>query len=231
MFIVTYVTLADMNDKISPTIEDYLEVMYVLERDGEPVVGVRLAELLGVTPPTVTNTLKRMLRDDLVAVDAERHTSLTAHGREAASSIMRRHMLAEWMLARMVSWSRIHREAHALEHVMSNEVEAALIAELNDPDVCPHGNPLPGHEGAVKPWVPLTMAPLGARLVVRRIHEFAEGNEQVMVFLEENHIAPGQEIVVQNVLDFNQTMNVAVGDRAVSLGFVVARYVFVETLA
>ena len=49
-------------------LEDYLGVMYVLERDGQPVVGAHLAELLGVSPPTVTNTFKRMLRDGLITL-------------------------------------------------------------------------------------------------------------------------------------------------------------------
>jgi DtxR family Mn-dependent transcriptional regulator len=217
-----------MNDKISTTIEDYLGVMFVLERDGEPVVGVRLAELLGVSPPTVTNTLKRMLRDGLVSIDADHKMALTGPGRTAASTVMRRHMLAEWMVARMVSWSKLHKEAHALEHALSDEVEAALVEELHDPDVCPHGNPLPGHESAVAAWIPLTRALLGTTLVVRRIHEFAEGNEDIMRFLEENRIEPGQEISVQDVLLFNQTLNLRVGDKLVAVGNAVARYIFVE---
>ena len=53
---------------LSSTIQDYLSLIYVMERDNEPVVGLRLAELLGVTPPTVTNTLKRMTRDGLITM-------------------------------------------------------------------------------------------------------------------------------------------------------------------
>ncbi|MHC1782548.1 MAG: metal-dependent transcriptional regulator [Anaerolineaceae bacterium] len=55
-----------MEERASKTIEDYLLVLYVLQRDGEAVVGARLAELLCVSAPTVTNTLKRMARDGLV---------------------------------------------------------------------------------------------------------------------------------------------------------------------
>jgi len=73
-------------DKLSTTIEDYLSLMYVLERDNEPVVGVHLAELLGVTPPTVTNTLKRMSRDGLIVMD-KKGTRLTKTGRESARTV------------------------------------------------------------------------------------------------------------------------------------------------
>ena len=81
-------------DKLSTTIEDYLSLIYVLERDNEPVIGVHLAEMLGVTPPTVTNTLKRMVRDDLITMD-DSGTHLTKMGWESARSVMRRHMLME----------------------------------------------------------------------------------------------------------------------------------------
>src|SRR5574338_586646 len=135
-----------MPEKISATIEDYLGAIYILEQDSQPVLGTRLAELIGVTPPTVTNTLKRMARDGLVTIDPSRGPRLTGRGNQAARSVLRKHMLAEWLLSRMVSWANVHKEAHELEHAISSEVEAALLQELGDPEVCPHGNPLPGHE-------------------------------------------------------------------------------------
>jgi len=93
--------------KISPIIQDYLSLIYIMERDHEPVVGSRLAELLGVTPPTVTNTLKRMVRDGLVVMDKE-GTHLTKSGWEAAKVVMRRHMLVEWMMVKTLPWSLLH---------------------------------------------------------------------------------------------------------------------------
>jgi len=217
-----------MTEKISATIEDYLITIYVLERDGEPVTGVRLAELLDVTPPTVTNTLKRMVRDGLVTVNAGHAPSLTAEGYEAASTVMRKHMLAEWMLNRLLAWSKLHKEAHELEHAISGEVEAALLAEHHYPELCPHGNPFPGHEDAVSGWIPLTMCPSGAKGAIRRVHEFAEDNPTILAFLEEKRIAPGQEIQVEEILPFNETVTIRVGDNPVSLGFSVARYIFVD---
>jgi DtxR family transcriptional regulator, Mn-dependent transcriptional regulator len=217
-----------MSEKISETIENYLVTIFVLERDGDAVVGTHLAELLGVTPPTVTNTLKRMVRDGLIAMDAERGTHLTELGWQAAGSVMRKHMLAEWMLQRMVSWSNLHKEAHQFEHAISNEVEAALLVELENPQVCPHGNPLPGYEMLVADWVPLTQTSAGQRGIVRRIHEFAENNHAVLAFLEEKHFAPGQEVLVKEILPFNQTILVEIGGAPVTLGYALAQYIFIE---
>lgn len=116
--------------KRSQTIEDYLSLIYVIERDGEPVVGARLAEIMQVTPPTVTNTLKRMVRDGLITMQ-ENGTHLTEAGWEAARLIMRKHMLMEWMMLRMLPWSKLHSEAHNLEHAISEEAENALFEELD----------------------------------------------------------------------------------------------------
>jgi DtxR family Mn-dependent transcriptional regulator len=131
---------------LSATIQDYLALIYVMERDQEPVVGTRLAELLRVTPPTVTNTLKRMVRDGLLTMD-KNGTHLTEAGWRAARTVMTRHMLMEWMMLKTLPWSKLHSEAHHLEHAISALTESSLLEQLGRPQTCPHGNPLPGAGG------------------------------------------------------------------------------------
>lgn len=214
-------------DKLSTTIENYLSLIYVLERDREPVLGVHLAQLLSVTAPTVTNTLKRMARDGLIAMD-EKGTRLTRTGKESACTILRRHMLTEWMMARMLPWSKLHEEAHHLEHAISSEVETALFEELGHPQTCPHGNPLPGYEGAVSSWIPLTETSISEKVVIRRIHELAEYNLELLAFLESKGLMPGAEVIVREVLPFNQTIALETQEQLVTLGFASANYIFVE---
>lgn len=215
-------------DKPSSTIENYLSLMYVLERDREPVLGVRLAELMKVTPPTVTNTLKRMVRDGLITMD-KKGTRLTKAGKQSARTVVRRHMLTEWMMARMLPWSKLHEEAHNLEHAISSQVETALYEELGHPQTCPHGNPLPGCDGAVAGWVPLIEVPPNRVVIIRRVHELAEYNLELLAFLEKKGITPGAEVTILEVLPFNQTVTLDVKGQTVTLGFASARYLFVET--
>lgn len=217
-----------MSTKVSSTIEDYLGILYISERDGESVTGIRLAELLGVSAPTVTNTLKRMVRDGLVVMDANHSPHLTDQGDALARQVMRRHMLAEWMLIRMLSWSKVHHEAHEFEHTISADVEEALLKELNEPETCPHGNPLPGHEDLVAHWLPLTSLSRGDHVIIRRIHELAEDIPELLDFLEEKHIEPGQSVSVTEILPFNETITLKVADEEVTLGFGIARQIFVE---
>ena len=214
-------------EKPSSTIENYLSLMYVLERDKEPVLGVRLAELLSVTPPTVTNTLKRMVRDGLIIMDKS-GTRLTRAGKQSARTVVRRHMLTEWMMARMLPWSKLHEEAHNLEHAISSQVETALFEELGHPQTCPHGNPLPGCDETVADWIPVIEVPSNQLVTIRRVHELAEYNLELLAFLEKKGITPGAEVTVLELLPFNQTISLDVNGQAVTLGFASARYLFVE---
>jgi DtxR family transcriptional regulator, iron-dependent repressor len=214
----------------TPTIEDYLAIIYIMERDGEEIVAARLAESLEVAAPTVTVTLKRMERDGWIAVDSKKDLCLTKIGCEAASSVIRRHMLTEWMLARMlkVPWSHVHAEADQLEHSISDEIEDQMRANLDDPQFCPHGNPLPGNEYAAADWLPLTNIEPGEKVIIRRIHETAEDNHELLQFLEANGMIPGAQAIVTQVLDFNQTISLKVGKKDVTVGFKAAKYIFVQ---
>lgn len=216
-----------VSSRLSATIQDYLSLIYVMERDAFPVVGSHLAELLGVSPPTVTNTLKRMLRDGLITMNKE-GTHLTPSGWAAARVVMRRHMLMEWMMVKTLPWSKLHGEAHHLEHAISTMTETALMEQMNNPQTCPHGNPLPGCEQAVAGWIPLTQVPLGEVVTIRRIHELAEENAQLLAYLEAKHITPGVRARVSEILPFNHTITVEVEGQQVILGNAVARYIFVE---
>ena len=219
-----------MAGKNSATIEDYLETLYILQRDGVPIVGTRLAEILGVTPPTVTNTLKRMTRDNLIASDDVRGYVLTEQGLETARSVMRRHMLTEWLLVTTlkIPWSKTHTEAHNLEHNVSEMIEKQMRTNLGNPKVCPHGNPMPGFESIASGWIPLMDISQGEHVVIRRIHELGENDPDLMAFLEENGIVPGARVEVTEILPFNQTLSLKLKDVMVSLGFASARFIYVE---
>lgn len=212
------------------TVEDYLMTMQVMERDYSEIIAARLAEMLDVAPATVAMTLKRMRRDNWITGTGRKAIHLTDAGREAANDITRRHMLAEWLLVKVlkVPLSETHNEAHNIEHAISPELEKRLRDVLGDPQVCPHGNPFPGCEAVTSHWVPLTDLPAGSAVTIRRIHEFAEENLDLLKFLIANGVVPGARVRVAEVLPFNQTMTLLVGDQPVTLGFPAARFIFAE---
>lgn len=214
----------------TPTVEDYLMTMHVLERDSGEIVAARLAELLNVAPATVTMTLKRMERDNWIHGTGRSGLSLTDTGRAAAHSVVRRHMLTEWLLVSVFKMpiNQTHEEAHNLEHAISSQLEERMRQALGDPQVCPHGNPMPGSESVTRAWLPLTELPAGTALTLRRIHEFAEDNPEILNFLYENGLTPGQAVTLREVLPFNQTLSLDVNGKTVTLGFSIARFVYAE---
>ncbi len=216
----------------TPTIEDYLGIIYTLQRDGEEVYGARLAELLNVSAPTVTVTLQRMVRDEWINLDLEKKIHLTPAGTAAASSIIRRHMLTEWMLSKIlkIPWSELHGEADKIEHAISGDVEKSLQETLSDPTHCPHGNPMPGSESFSDSWCPLAEFHQNERIIIRRIHELLESDQGLMKFLEDNKVFPGSTATIIEVLPINKTIKLIIGSHTVILGMDVAKNIFVEPI-
>src|SRR3954467_15226921 len=81
-----------------PAVEEYLETILELEESGIPPMRARLVERLGVSAPAVSETVGRLAREGYVALDEQRVVHLTDEGRGYATSIMRRHRLAERLL-------------------------------------------------------------------------------------------------------------------------------------
>src|SRR5918994_2413104 len=124
----------------------YLRTIYELAEEGIVPLRARIAERLGHSGPTVSQTVARMERDGLVVVSGDRHLELTEDGRLKALHVMRKHRLAERLLSDVIGleWEFVHEEACRWEHVMSEQVERKLLAMLDHPTESPYGNPIPG---------------------------------------------------------------------------------------
>jgi DtxR family Mn-dependent transcriptional regulator len=216
----------------SPTIEDYLGIIYTLFRDGEEIYGARLAELLNVSAPTVTLTLRRMVRDGWITINTAKRVQLTPRGIQAAHAVIRRHMLTEWMLAKIldIPWSEIHEEAHRLEHSISSDVEKSLSAALQAPTQCPHGNPMPGSEKVSDQWLPLDKCQENDFVVIRRIHEFLEDDQELLRFLEGNQIMPGNTARISANRSSSNNIVLIIEGQNVSLDMETANHIFVEII-
>lgn len=134
--------MADLID----TTEMYLRTILELEEEGIVPLRARISERLNHSGPTVSQTIARMQRDNLVVVSDDRHLELTPEGREKAIRVMRKHRLAELLLSDIIGleWQYVHEEACRWEHVISEQVERKLLAILGNPVESPYGNPIPG---------------------------------------------------------------------------------------
>jgi DtxR family transcriptional regulator, Mn-dependent transcriptional regulator len=194
------------HSELIDTTEMYLRTVYELEEEGVVPLRARIAERLGQSGPTVSQTVARMERDGLVNVADDRHLELTDAGRREAVAVMRKHRLAERLLADVIGldWEDLHIEACRWEHVMSEKVERRILALLDKPLVCPHGNPIPGLDQLGLPFatdqtgtlISLTEAALGAQgeVEITRISEQLQPDSELMHRLDEAGMRPGHRV-------------------------------------
>ena len=195
-----------------PAVEQYLETILELEEAGIVPMRARIVERLGVSAPAVSETVKRLEREGYVSLDSERVLHLSEAGREYATSMLRKHRLAEVLLVDVlkVPWRQVHEEACRLEHAISDTLERHLVALLGDPGTCPHGSPIPGSAHVVDPGPlrALSTVPTGESCVVRRIDEHLQTLVPRMVELETARLLPGQRVVVDGSEDGQLTLSV-----------------------
>ena len=211
--------------------EGYLAAIYEMSSEGVPTIGARLAEWLGLTPPTVNGMVRRLARAGLVTLNGRKEVLLTEEGERLASAIVRRHRLAERFLVDVLQldWHQAHHEAGRWEHAISAEVEERMATFMDRPTTCPHGNPIPG-AGYVAPAdvLSLRQASEGQRVVVERVFEEIELNHDLLEFLDRSGIKPGAHIIVTQVAPFLGTVTVLSGEEKVSLGLRVAEKIWVR---
>ena len=171
------IDVAVKRSETSSATEDYLKAIYSLAEENDQVIAARVAEDIGVTPSTMFSALRRLEKEEFVRVERRKNIYLTPKGREVAEAILRRHFLTERLLTDLLGldWVTAHQEAHHLEHAISPVVEERLAAILDNPATCPHGNPIPVKERAVRragsgyPWIRRRRTPRSSFAVSPRV--------------------------------------------------------------
>jgi len=202
----------------------------------------RIAERLGQSGPTVSQTVARMERDGLVIVADDRHLELTEHGRELAIAVMRKHRLAERLLVDVIGleWEQVHDEACRWEHVMSEAVERKLVKLLGHPTTSPYGNPIPGLDklGEGEPAPPVEPGLLrvdevarrgGGKVEIRRIAEHLQMDTGLLSELKAVGVMPGSTVEVSPLRELGASVEVRGAGNAATLRSAVAHAVLVET--
>jgi DtxR family transcriptional regulator, Mn-dependent transcriptional regulator len=193
---------------LSAVMEDYLKAIYHLqtEADGEDerVRTSAIAEYLDVTPPTVTSMLSKLEERELVVREKYKGVALTPDGERVALEVVRHHRLLEAYLTEHLdfTWSEVHDEADRLEHHISEAFEERVAAALDDPEVDPHGAPIPNEDlepPATSPGTALAECEEGDHVVVR---EVSDHDPEILEYLSERGINPGVELEIVEVAPF-----------------------------
>jgi DtxR family transcriptional regulator, Mn-dependent transcriptional regulator len=215
----------------SSAIEDYAKSIYSLQQraGGGAVTTNALAERCGVTPASASAMAKRLAEHGLAIHEPYHGVRLTAAGERLALQTLRHHRLLELYLAEHldVPWDRVHEEAEALEHVLSEYLEARISAKLGHPTHDPHGDPIPDRdliidEGETQA---LSAIPTG---VSGRFVRVSDSDPAMLRYLAARGIAIGDRCTVSAREPFDGPITVRFGEVEHVLGGKLANAMRVE---
>lgn len=231
-----------MRSQLTYSIEDYLKAIYdICATQGRASTPGRattnqIAEVLEITPASVTGMLKKLAGTEPPLVEYQKHrgASLTPAGEKVALEIIRHHRLLEMFLHQILGydWDEVHAEADRLEHVISEDFEERIAAALGNPNHDPHGDPIPTRE-LTMPESSLTslydLQQPGQCAVITRVRD---SDSNLLRYLSEHGLNPQAALRVLEYNAFDDNLRLAVEGQAepVTLGAQITRQIFVEVL-
>jgi DtxR family Mn-dependent transcriptional regulator len=132
--------------------QDYLKTIWTAQEWSHEKVSTKLlAERIGVSASTASESIRKLADQGLVNHEKYGAVTLTDAGRRAALEMVRRHRLMETFLVNELGygWDEVHDEAEVLEHAVSDLMLDRIDAKLGHPTRDPHGDPIPAADGRV----------------------------------------------------------------------------------
>ena len=203
---------AAVHESLTRSVEDYLKAIYQLSPEGRPASTSDIANLLALSPPSVTGMVKRLSEHGLLEHLPYKGVLLTDEGRRAAIRMVRRHRLIEAYLVEFLgySWDTVHEEAERLEHAVSDTMIERMAAALGNPTVDPHGDPIPSADGSIHELActPLSDVPVGETVEIHRVHE---SQPERLRYIASLGLRPGVEVTVLDHQPFDDLVTIEVG--------------------
>jgi DtxR family Mn-dependent transcriptional regulator len=215
----------------SEAVENYAKAIYSLQSraGGEPVATNDLADRLEVTPASASSMIKKLADLGLVGHVPYKGVQLTDEGERLALEVLRHHRLLELYLAEQlgVPWDRVHEEAEALEHVLSEDLEARIAAKLGNPTRDPHGDPIPDAELHVDECATRSLTELQAGDSGRFVR-ISDSDPAMLRYLSERGVQLGDRLEVVERQPFDGPLTVRFDDTLQVLGGALAAAMRVE---
>jgi len=208
------------HERHSDAIEDYAKAIYALShRGGGAVSTTALSERLGVTPASASAMVKKLAERGLAAHVPYKGVELTAAGERVALEVLRHHRLLELYLSEHlgVPWDRVHEEAEALEHVISEDLEARIAAKLGHPTHDPHGDPIPDEDLVMDEGDTTRLAELEPGACGRFVR-ISDSDPEMLRYLSERGVRLGDAFEVVARQPFGGPLTVRFGDAEHALG-------------
>lgn len=213
--------------------EDYLKNIYKLSQHSGTAATCDLAEILDVTPASVTNMLQKLAKTSPPLVNYQKHqgATLTNEGEKVALRVIRRHRLIELFLVENLNygWDEVHEEAELLEHAVTPEFVEKVSRLLGDPKQSPHGQPIPTADLKVTrvDEQPLPTLSINQPATITRVRD---EESKTLRYLAQHNLRPGTSIKIQKRLP-DGTMHVlvqGVSHKPIQLTASMAQQIFVN---
>jgi len=210
--------------------EDYLKTIYALAKTESPVRTNSIARALNIEPASVTGAIKRLAELNYLTHEPYKGVTLTSEGQRVALQMLRRHRLIELFLIDSLgyTWDEVHDEAERLEHAVSQEFIDRIAKMLGNPDVDPHGAPIPSRDGKIVPRDDARLSDLdaGQRGIVSRVDD---DDPDLLRYLASLNIVLGASISIDTVGPYGGPINIQVdGGETHPLGQEAAKHVFLQ---
>jgi DtxR family transcriptional regulator, Mn-dependent transcriptional regulator len=196
---------------LSAAIQDYLKEIYKLEAEGTRPTTTAIAKRMGVAPSSATSMLKKLAALGLAEHSPYRGVELSDAGTKIALEVIRHHRLLEQYLAETLGLpiDEVHAEADRLEHVISEELEARIDAQLGYPTHDPHGDPIPdaGLRMETRTLRSLDALEPGEEATVSRV---PDGDSELLRYLAGLRLVPGRRVTMRRSEPFEGPLTVAV---------------------
>ncbi len=218
---------------LSQSIEDYLKVIYKLQKGdetNEKVTTSLIAERMDVAAASATNMIKKLAEMNLLEHAPYQGVKLTASGEKIALETIRHHRLIELYLSQALGypWDEVDAEAERLEHAISEEFEDRIDKMLGHPRVGTHGEPIPSKQGTIDEPNYLRLSDLeqGQSAVIRRV---SDRSPEMLRYMDGMGLQLGTPVEVREKAPFSGPLKLLVNARKVqSLGLEVAQHIFVD---
>ena len=122
--------------KLTESIEMYLATIMLLEEEHGSAKVVEIADILGVTKPSVSKAMSQLLEDGYIDKELYGHITLTEKGRQAAVKVVKKRRLIISYLQHSLGLSKEEASKNAcrMEHVISDEMLEGIRTYLGEHD-------------------------------------------------------------------------------------------------
>lgn len=214
--------------KLSQQIEDYLKTIYLLQQRTGSATTNAIADALSVRPASVTGMVKKLAEMKLLQHTPYQGVTLTHAGKKIALEVIRHHRLIELFLMETLgyTWDEVHEEADRLEHVISEDFEERVARRLGDPQIDPHGDPIPAKDGTIVAVAQKSLLDLqpGQSATVSRV---SDDDAERLRYAAELGLKPQARIKLIDAEPYGGSLKVRIGKSEQSVGRELAQHIFV----